>query len=61
MAIALHPYLSGVPHRIDALDAALEHICKHEGVWRATGSEITRAFLTTDFARAQQEGAPVRR
>ena len=23
MAIALHPYLTGVPHRIDAFDAAL--------------------------------------
>jgi allantoinase len=40
MAIALHPYLSGVPHRIDALDAALNYICAHENVWLATGSEI---------------------
>src|SRR5262249_32930619 len=27
MAIALHPYLTGVPHRIGALDAALAYIC----------------------------------
>ena len=26
MAISLHPYLSGVPHRIDAFDDALNHI-----------------------------------
>ena len=45
MAIALHPYLSGVPHRIGALDTALEHICKHEGVWRATGAEIARHYV----------------
>lgn len=45
MAIALHPYLSGVPHRIDALDAALEYICKHPGVWRATGSEIADHYV----------------
>ena len=40
MAIALHPYLTGVPHRIGALDSALEYVCGHEGVWLATGSEI---------------------
>jgi peptidoglycan/xylan/chitin deacetylase (PgdA/CDA1 family) len=40
MCIALHPYLIGVPHRIDSLDRALAYIVKHPGVWRATGSEI---------------------
>ena len=44
MAIALHPYLSGLPHRIGALDAALQAICRKEGVWRATGGEIAREF-----------------
>jgi len=44
MAIALHPYLSGRPYRIDALDRALDYICRHDGVWRATGSEIARHF-----------------
>jgi allantoinase len=43
MAIALHPYITGVPHRIGALDSALEYICKHEGVWLATGAEIAAA------------------
>src|SRR5215471_21868975 len=45
MAIAIHPYLTGVPHRIDAFDAALAHICAHRGVWKATGAEIARHFL----------------
>lgn len=44
MAIALHPYLTGVPHRIDAFDAALAYICRHSHVWKATGSEIARHF-----------------
>ena len=44
MAIALHPYLIGMPHRIGALDAALEYICSHKGVWRATGAEISAAW-----------------
>jgi allantoinase len=40
MAVALHPFVSGQPNRIGAVDAAFEYICAHEGVWRATGSEI---------------------
>jgi len=40
MAIALHPFVSGQPNRIGAVDKALEYICGQEGVWRATGSEI---------------------
>lgn len=40
MAIALHPFVSGQPNRIGAVDAALDYICSHEGVWRTTGSEI---------------------
>jgi peptidoglycan/xylan/chitin deacetylase (PgdA/CDA1 family) len=44
MAIALHPYLTGVPHRIDAFDAALAYICGHSRVWKATGSEIARHY-----------------
>ncbi len=44
MAIALHPYITGVPHRIHALEAALDHIAKHDGVWWATGTEIAEAY-----------------
>ena len=43
MAIALHPYITGFPHRIGALDKALEYICRHEGVWLTTGGEIAEA------------------
>jgi allantoinase len=46
MAIALHPYIIGAPHRIGALDRALDHICRHEGVWPATGNEIAEHFLS---------------
>jgi len=45
MAICLHPYLMGMPYRIGALDAALDYICRHEGVWLTTGSEIARHYL----------------
>jgi allantoinase len=41
-AIAIHPYLTGVPHRIDAFDAALRYIGQHERVWKMTATEIAR-------------------
>jgi hypothetical protein len=46
MAIALHPYVIGVPHRIGVLDSALAYISKHEGLWFATGEEIVAQHLT---------------
>jgi allantoinase len=50
MAIALHPYITGMPHRIDALDSALNYICAHDAVWLATGSEITNHYLASNSA-----------
>jgi allantoinase len=38
--------LLAAPHRIGALDAALEYICRHDGVWRATGAEIAEFYLS---------------
>ena len=45
MAICLHPFMIGVPHRIDSLDRALEHIARHDKVWFATGAEIAKHYL----------------
>ena len=45
MAICLHPYLIGVPHRISGLAEALDYIAAHDGVWFATGEEIVQAWL----------------
>ena len=44
MAITLHPWVTGQPHRIKALERALSHIMDHDGVWSATGWEILTAF-----------------
>jgi Predicted xylanase/chitin deacetylase len=41
--IALHPFLSGVPHRMPALERILKHVVEADGVWMATGSEIMAA------------------
>jgi peptidoglycan/xylan/chitin deacetylase (PgdA/CDA1 family) len=40
MAIALHPFLTGLPFRSKHLDNALEYITGHDDVWVTTGGEI---------------------
>jgi len=45
MAISLHPFLVGVPHRLKYLERALEYISRHSGVWLATGGEIADSYL----------------
>ena len=45
MAICLHPFIMGQPHRIGALQRALAYIDRFDGVWKATGEEIARYFL----------------
>ena len=52
MHIAIHPYLTGLPYRIAALDSALEHICDHSDVWFATGSEIASHYRSSQQAKA---------
>lgn len=47
MAISIHPYLTGVPHRIKYLEALYDHILGHEGVVMWTGEQIS------DWYRAQ--------
>jgi allantoinase len=44
MAIALHPFVIGQPHRAPYLDQALAYVTSHDGVWLATGSEIVDAY-----------------
>jgi peptidoglycan/xylan/chitin deacetylase (PgdA/CDA1 family) len=40
MAIAVHPYIHGVPHRIRYFEAAYDYIRRHKNVWLTTGEEI---------------------
>ena len=61
MAIAVHPYLIGVPHRIGAFDAALKYICKHKKVWKATGAEIADHYLAQVEGKSAQHDTPSRR
>ena len=40
MAIAIHPYISGQPHRIKYLEQIYEHIGRHKDVVHWTGEQI---------------------
>ena len=40
MALAVHPYISGVPHRMKHFEAAYDYMRRQKGVWFATGEEI---------------------
>ena len=51
MAIAVHPFVTGQPHRAVALERGLEYICAQPGLWRATGWEIVQHYLASDFSR----------
>ena len=44
MAVSLHPWVIGQPHRIGALEQALDHIVAAPGVWNASGDEIVQAW-----------------
>jgi peptidoglycan/xylan/chitin deacetylase (PgdA/CDA1 family) len=54
MAISIHPYLSGVPHRIKYVEMLYDYILSHEGVVMWTGAEIL------DWYRDQMRDATTR-
>ena len=47
MTLTFHPWITGQPHRIRPIRAALRAILGHAGVWPATGAEILDAFRKT--------------
>jgi allantoinase len=50
MAIAVHPYIHGAPHRIKYFEAVYDYMRKKKGVWFATGEGIA------DWYRAGRKG-----
>ncbi|GIX32247.1 MAG: polysaccharide deacetylase [Lysobacterales bacterium] len=52
LCIPLHPYQVSHPHRLAALEEALDYICGHEGVWKATGREIAKYYLEHYYDQA---------
>jgi peptidoglycan/xylan/chitin deacetylase (PgdA/CDA1 family) len=44
LALSIHPWMLGQPHRIGKLEQVLEHISGHEGVWSAGAHEIASTW-----------------
>jgi len=47
MALAIHPYISGQPHRIKYLEAIYDYVDRFEGVLHWNGAEILDWYLST--------------
>ena len=45
MALAIHPYISGQPHRIKYLEAIYDHVSRFNGVLHWNGAEILDWYL----------------
>ena len=44
LCLPLHPFVIGLPFRINYLEKALDYMCAHDGVWRTTGGEIAEWY-----------------
>jgi len=44
LALSIHPWMLGQPHRIGRLEQVLEYITDHDGVWSASAGEICAAW-----------------
>jgi hypothetical protein len=47
MALAIHPYISGQPHRIKYLEAIYQHVARFAGVLHWNGAEILDWYSST--------------
>jgi allantoinase len=57
MALAIHPYISGQPHRIKYLEAIYEHARRFEGVLYWTGEQIFDWYMSTRQSARKGEAA----
>ena len=57
MCIALHPYLTGQPHRVKYLDEVLSYIMSHEGVWQTTADDIADYYIANHYDEAVTHAA----
>jgi allantoinase len=50
MALAIHPYISGQPHRIKYLEAIYDYVAKFNGVLHWNGAQILEWYLASRTA-----------
>lgn len=60
MCLPLHPFLVGLPHRVEALSEVLDYVIGHAGVWHATGREIAQWYLAHHYDAAIAHAGVVR-
>lgn len=56
MAISIHPYLTGAPHRIRYLEALYDHIMSHDDVLMCTGEEILDIYQAQNALAVEKGG-----
>ena len=57
MCVALHPYLMGMPHRVEGLAAMLDYLMSHDDVWQTTASQIAQHFHRPSLRRLRRPRA----
>jgi len=60
MALAIHPYISGQPHRIKYLEAIYDHVRRFAGVLHWNGAEILDWYLAAGANPAAAEKSRAR-
>lgn len=62
LCVPLHAYQVSHPHRLRSFEEAIDYICGHAGVWKATGREIAEHYLEHHYdaalAAMQQAAEP---
>ncbi len=53
LSLTLHPYISGLPYRIQPLQTALQTLVSQSGMWSATASDILDDLNQTGYFSSQ--------
>lgn len=54
--VHLHPWISGMPHRIRYVEAVLDHVFRRASTWQANAADIVAYYLASDAGRADLSG-----
>ena len=52
ISLAIHPYISGQPHRIKYLEAIYDYVARHDGVLHWNGAQILDWYLAQQAVAA---------
>ncbi|HKF72364.1 MAG TPA: hypothetical protein VKB68_11480, partial [Stellaceae bacterium] len=55
LSFAIHPYITGVPHRIGQLEAFLDYATRHPGVVFWTGEKILEWYSKTRWGSSEAQ------